>query len=87
MDIALLKTTHRIFKRLTAKISKQMWGIKKLISLCDSITVFWLGRMPESHIGRQKPDKMDAFNDCEVADDIVTDIINVNNENERSWTE
>ena len=39
--------------------------------------------MPGGRIGRLKPDKMDAFNDCEVADDIVTDIINVNNENER----
>ena len=82
-----LENNSQDFKRLTAKISKQMRGIKKLISLYDSITVFWLGRMPESRIGRQKPDKMDAFNDCEVADDIVTDIIHVNNENERSWTE
>ena len=82
-----LENHSQDFKRLTAKISKQMRGIKKLISLYDCITVFWLGRMPGGRIGRLKPDKMDAFNDCEVADDIVTDIINVNNENERSWTE
>ena len=82
-----LENDSQDFKRLTAKISKQMRGIKKLISLYDCITVFWLGRMPGGRIGRLKPDKMDAFNDCEVADDIVTDIIHVNNENERSWTE
>ena len=51
------------------------------------MTVLWLGRMPGGRIGRLKPDKKDAFYDCKVADDIVTDIINVNNENERSWTE
>ena len=48
--------------------------------------VFWLGRMPGGGIWRLKPDKMDALNDCGVADDIVTDIIDANNENQRLQT-